>query len=511
MSNNDRIEGESRVRRRVRRVPSPSAAARAHIARMVKSSAAQGTAGAGSAGSAVSEGVKQGAASSGSAQQVKSAQQGDTVKQVDTAKQGDTTPQVEIVKKSAVRENSRAVSGSASRPVPSPGSRAVSRSVSPPGARTGSSPTSRPVVEIDENLREKRGHAHGEKRTRTGRSARARFRRMRLNRSQQSQEGQSSQGSRDYRKIPQSLPLTRSTEPGQGAHADQGEYAAHSTHADRSAHTTDHEQTSHTTNAAHTTRTPHPERSTHASEHRTDHAAAKTVHEQHEHTTNAAHITRSTHSDHTAQTTTQHEHTTHTAQTTTDTEHSSRAHLETDLRTHTDPLDKLHANLPVSVETSAGGLVLSGLAESITEDGDVDFSRIYVALIGRQDRRGRLLWSMPKGHIEPEESTRGTAEREVWEETGVHGTVIDELGTIDYWFISDGVRIHKTVHHHLLRFVDGELNDEDPEVTEVQWLPMNELESHLAYADERLLAKTAFRKLRDIAHEEAKAGRATPR
>ena len=54
-------------------------------------------------------------------------------------------------------------------------------------------------------------------------------------------------------------------------------------------------------------------------------------------------------------------------------------------------------------ETSAGGLVVSGLAEAVNDAGEVDLGRIYVALIGRLDRRGRLLWSMPKGHVEPDE------------------------------------------------------------------------------------------------------------
>src|SRR5699024_4266321 len=116
----------------------------------------------------------------------------------------------------------------------------------------------------------------------------------------------------------------------------------------------------------------------------------------------------------------------------------------------------------LSVETSAGGLVLTGLAEAVRPNGSVDMSKIYAALIGRVDRRGRLLWSMPQGHVEEHESHHSTAEREVWEETGIAGTVIDELGTIDYWFVSEGTRIHKTVHHHLLRYVDGQFNDEDP-------------------------------------------------
>lgn len=162
-------------------------------------------------------------------------------------------------------------------------------------------------------------------------------------------------------------------------------------------------------------------------------------------------------------------------------------------------------------ELSAGGLVFSGLAEAVDRNNKVDLSKIYVALIGRLDRRGRILWSIPKGHVEGGEDIIKTAEREVWEETGVYGEVFDKLGIIDYWFISDGVQIHKTVHHHLLRYVDGELNDEDPEVTEVAWIPANELTEHFAYADERKLARKIYRILPNIARAEKEAGRRTPR
>lgn len=118
---------------------------------------------------------------------------------------------------------------------------------------------------------------------------------------------------------------------------------------------------------------------------------------------------------------------------------------------------------------------------------------------------------MPKGHVEPGEAFDSTAEREVWEETGIRGEVIEELGVIDYWFVSDGTRIHKTVHHHLLRYVDGDLNDEDPEVTQVMWVPVDTLVERLAYADERKLARRAHNLLPDLARAEKRAGRQTPR
>jgi 8-oxo-dGTP pyrophosphatase MutT (NUDIX family) len=113
------------------------------------------------------------------------------------------------------------------------------------------------------------------------------------------------------------------------------------------------------------------------------------------------------------------------------------------------------------------------------------------ALIGRVDRRGRMLWSLPKGHIEMGETAEQTAIREVAEETGIRGSVLAALGRIDYWFVTDGRRVHKTVHHYLMKFSGGELSDEDLEVAEVAWVPMGELPSRLAYADERRLAEVA--------------------
>lgn len=134
-------------------------------------------------------------------------------------------------------------------------------------------------------------------------------------------------------------------------------------------------------------------------------------------------------------------------------------------------------------ETSAGGLVIDGI------DGPRDEQ--VAALIGRVDRHGHMLWSLPKGHIEQGETAEQTAIREVAEETGIRGNVLAALGRIDYWFVTEGRRVHKTVHHYLMRFSGGELSDNDVEVTEVAWVPIQDLPSRLAYADERRLAVVA--------------------
>ena len=48
-------------------------------------------------------------------------------------------------------------------------------------------------------------------------------------------------------------------------------------------------------------------------------------------------------------------------------------------------------------------------------------------------------------------------------------------------------RVHKTVHHYLLEAEGGELSDDDIEVVEVAWVPLDDVPARLAYADERRL------------------------
>jgi len=134
------------------------------------------------------------------------------------------------------------------------------------------------------------------------------------------------------------------------------------------------------------------------------------------------------------------------------------------------------AKTPRIEEVSAGGLVL-----------DRSSTPWKAALIARVDRRGRLIWSLPKGHVEAGETNEQAAIREVEEETGIQSSVLMLLGTIDFWFMAAEKRIHKTVHHFILDAQGGELSDEDREVDEVAWIPIGEVEGKLAYPDERKL------------------------
>lgn len=134
--------------------------------------------------------------------------------------------------------------------------------------------------------------------------------------------------------------------------------------------------------------------------------------------------------------------------------------------------------LPKVEETSAGGVVLD-----LTSDPPA------VALIARHDRRSRLLWSLPKGHVEAGETPEQAALREVQEETGLVGRIVAPLGVIDFWFVVEDKRIHKTVHHYVIEAVGGELSDEDVEVEAVEWIPFHQVVRRLAHGDERRLVE----------------------
>lgn len=132
--------------------------------------------------------------------------------------------------------------------------------------------------------------------------------------------------------------------------------------------------------------------------------------------------------------------------------------------------------LPIVEETSAGGLVL-----------DLRGPIPVAALIARRQRRGRLIWLLPKGHVEPGETIEVAAIREVGEETGILGSILAPLGIIDFWFMTKTHRTHKTVHHYLMQAKGGELSDSDIEVSQVAWVPLAEVSSKLHYPDERKL------------------------
>lgn len=135
-------------------------------------------------------------------------------------------------------------------------------------------------------------------------------------------------------------------------------------------------------------------------------------------------------------------------------------------------------------ETSAGGVVV-----------DVVDGRARIPLIARRNRRARIEWCLPKGHVEAGETLVQTAEREVAEETGIHGRVLVTLGTVDYRFSTPSQRIHKMVYHYLLEATGGSLtveNDPDREAIDAAWVLLEEAHLRLTFPNERRIVQLAW-------------------
>src|SRR5947199_10546324 len=117
--------------------------------------------------------------------------------------------------------------------------------------------------------------------------------------------------------------------------------------------------------------------------------------------------------------------------------------------------------------------------------------------------RGRdKVWALPKGRIDEGETAAETAVREVREETGVEGRLVEKLGDIRYVYTASwkgGERIFKVVSFFLLRAGRGRIDAIDEamrvEVAEARWLPLDEAPQLLSYDGERKMAATAIERL----------------
>jgi 8-oxo-dGTP pyrophosphatase MutT (NUDIX family) len=106
------------------------------------------------------------------------------------------------------------------------------------------------------------------------------------------------------------------------------------------------------------------------------------------------------------------------------------------------------------------------------------------------------VWALPKGLIGRGEDAATTALREVTEETGITGRLVQKLGDVRYVYTWKGERVFKVVSFFLVRYEAGRLGDIDPamrrEVDEARWLPLEEAPRLLSYKGEREMAERAL-------------------
>ena len=126
------------------------------------------------------------------------------------------------------------------------------------------------------------------------------------------------------------------------------------------------------------------------------------------------------------------------------------------------------------LQFSAGGLVVN--------------DRGHILLIRARDLRNQPVWTLPKGALNPGESSADAAIREVREETGWRCEVVRELTAVTYWFQRNGQRIRKTVRWYLMRPIE-KVGEHDHEVDEVLWADPVDARARLRYdSDLKLLA-----------------------
>ena len=111
--------------------------------------------------------------------------------------------------------------------------------------------------------------------------------------------------------------------------------------------------------------------------------------------------------------------------------------------------------------------------------------------------RGRHI-SFPKGHVEPGETESQTAEREIFEETGVRVRVDRRFRAENRYNIRPDTQ--KLVVIFAALTDQAEITPQPEEIAEAFWLPVDEAAVRLTYERDRKIMRDAFEHLQKYHH-----------
>jgi 8-oxo-dGTP pyrophosphatase MutT (NUDIX family) len=93
-----------------------------------------------------------------------------------------------------------------------------------------------------------------------------------------------------------------------------------------------------------------------------------------------------------------------------------------------------------------------------------------------------------------------TAVREVREESGLTGRIIEKLGDITYWYYirEDNTKCRKTVHFYLMEYESGDTSQHDFEVDAAEWFLIDEAIEKISFKGDRKILEKARTRLKEI-------------
>lgn len=98
-------------------------------------------------------------------------------------------------------------------------------------------------------------------------------------------------------------------------------------------------------------------------------------------------------------------------------------------------------------------------------------------------------WSFPKGHVENNETERQTASREVYEETGIKITILENFREMVSYSPKPGV--DKDVVYFIASAGDKITKMQIEEVSEIKWVELSVAHEFLTYYNDKQLLKSA--------------------